>query len=736
MAGFQPFAITEFKTGLFQYLQPWIRPMEAFEPLINAYIYRGCINKRAGYIPFGLPNASQQGAGRLVYQDYLATGNGGKTYSGTLTLFPIVVGSFNPFSPSESFTDNGDGTLTGSAGGSGTIVYATGVWTLSFHSNVSSGVNIYANFSPLLATPRPIMGIKTWTNETDGSQKLVVLDTRRASLFNNATNMFTALNSVSQIIWQGDGSTTSITLSTGWVAVSPYTQSLTPNSISITDGTSMITDDGAGNLSSSGNFAPGGTVNYSTGVIMLNFTAPLSTSTFITLTATLTGDYFTGTPANFFNATNWLGYLYLTNNVDRITRFNGTTLDRPPFPITQANAITYTNNIATTLDVQVYKNRLLAIRPNLTNNGTDNGVKGQSIRYSALQNPLDFVSDIVGHGGEVSAPTDDFIQSDEFLRDILVVAFSFSAWIFRFTGSQFDPFRWDKLTVSKNCNAPYGTIGYDERITWMGNKGLVASDGVNVQRYDLQIIDQFLDIQQKSFAQCYGFRYDNLNQGWMLYPSIEDTITNTSVILSDSVLVYNFAENSWSIYELPMNCLGLYRVTKDATWADFASNKPLGIQYPDWAEAQVPWNFFLGESFTPTLLGGGQDGVVYEMDNGVTDNGASILTQITSTQWNPFIKDGQKVQFGYIDFYYEVLDDVLPPIINLSFFVDNSNTASIADIILELDGNSTNNISNFKRVYVNLTGQFVRMTMESSSDANFKINGIILWCRPAGRLTP
>src|SRR5260221_3286846 len=52
-SAYQPFIISEFKTGLFNYQQPWIRPLDAFEPLTNAYIYRGIVNKRAGFSQFG-----------------------------------------------------------------------------------------------------------------------------------------------------------------------------------------------------------------------------------------------------------------------------------------------------------------------------------------------------------------------------------------------------------------------------------------------------------------------------------------------------------------------------------------------------------------------------------------------------------------------------------------------------------------------------------------------------------
>ena len=135
--------------------------------------------------------------------------------------------------------------------------------------------------------------------------------------------------------------------------------------------------------------------------------------------------------------------------------------------------------ITTALDVQVYKQRLLVIRPTLS----IDGVQNQSIYWSAQQR-VDNASnawrvDIAGNGGFLAAPTGDIIQSTEFIRDVLVVFFTNSTWIFRFTGNQSDPFRWDKVNNSKSTNAPYAAVNYDERSTSIGNTGLIACDGVS-----------------------------------------------------------------------------------------------------------------------------------------------------------------------------------------------------------------------------------------------------------------
>lgn len=77
----------------------------------------------------------------------IATGNGGAAYSGTLAAFPVQVGTYTVTTPQETFIDNGNGTVTGSAGGSGTINYTNGAWTLTFGVIVLAGVPINASYS-------------------------------------------------------------------------------------------------------------------------------------------------------------------------------------------------------------------------------------------------------------------------------------------------------------------------------------------------------------------------------------------------------------------------------------------------------------------------------------------------------------------------------------------------------------------------------------------------------------
>lgn len=83
--------------------------------------------------------------------EVIDTGDGAtKAYSGTIAHYPIQPGTLVITDGVETFADDGLGRLTGDAGGSGTIVYATGAYDLSFNANVVNLTDIEAtNYNEL-----------------------------------------------------------------------------------------------------------------------------------------------------------------------------------------------------------------------------------------------------------------------------------------------------------------------------------------------------------------------------------------------------------------------------------------------------------------------------------------------------------------------------------------------------------------------------------------------------------
>jgi hypothetical protein len=165
-----------------------------------------------------------------------------------------------------------------------------------------------------------------------------------------------------------------------------------------------------------------------------------------------------------------------------------------------------------------------------------------------------------------------------------------------------------------------------------------------------------------------------------------------------------------------------------------------------WQSTAQAWNSYQAQKGALQLLAGDTSGNVYKMDqsSSLTDNGSPIIPDVVSAKWNPIIQLGQKTQFGHIDIYYTIPTELgQPPVsLTLNFYVDNNeNIAATRVLTLDSTGPSTSSSSNFKRIYVNLVGEFIQMEVVENAGPSFAVNpffqflGFILWARPAGRLT-
>lgn len=86
---------------------------------------------------------------KQIQEEDLADGDGVTTaFSGILEDYPIIKGTVLIYDGIEIFSDNGDGTLTGSAGGSGTIDYSTGAYSVTFNVAPSSTTTVETKYEP------------------------------------------------------------------------------------------------------------------------------------------------------------------------------------------------------------------------------------------------------------------------------------------------------------------------------------------------------------------------------------------------------------------------------------------------------------------------------------------------------------------------------------------------------------------------------------------------------------
>ena len=632
----------------------------------------------------------------------------------------------------------------------GTIDYNTGAWTFTAQSVLSSLSAIQLGFTSANTTRLTIMGITQWNDQSNNTFDLVVCDTRRASVYNVTSQLFDPLCEVNETLFILNGTDTvydngDTPFQGTFGLIAPL--SMTFELINVVTGNVEDTaiDDGAGGIVGGTEIASG-TVNYFSGRITITLSGALTAGWAINVTFGLQNDYFTGDQSNFFNWTNWepstnkivtqvaqplsppaavadietptqfqVGFLYLTNGVDPITLYHNGMLSRPAFAIRQKNLGLGKNEILNALDVKTFASRLLIVRPTTTIG--DGNPDPQSIRWSAQFQPTNTVADIPGSGGELSAATSDWINSTKFLKDFIVCNFQNSVWYFRFTGSAFAPFTFYKANTTKNTSAPYGSIEFDDQVTAMGSKGLIYCDGTTVDRYDLKIFDQYDSINSEAFIQCFGLRFDVLNQSWMLYPDAE-----TDALLSTKVLLWNYLEDSWATFNMSLSCLGLGFGVRDITWADFAPGGVFGANGMTWQQAMFPWNSYLTQKESLRLLGGNFIGEVLQLNDGPTDHGTEIRMSATTKKYNPFAQLGLKGQFAYLDVYYTVNPEIE---LTFQFYIDNSeidpfNPDPDFEKTISLTG-TPNAEYGWKRIYINVQTAQIQWNITDNAFSNFKI---------------
>lgn len=90
----------------------------------------------------------------IYTEESIGTGDGSTTnFTGTLTNNPVLKGQIEITDGTETFTDwDGDGTMTGSVGGTGTITYSSGAYDITFNTAPTNGTDIKAYYSENMQT--------------------------------------------------------------------------------------------------------------------------------------------------------------------------------------------------------------------------------------------------------------------------------------------------------------------------------------------------------------------------------------------------------------------------------------------------------------------------------------------------------------------------------------------------------------------------------------------------------
>lgn len=709
---FTPFVISEFKTGLFRYLAPWITPRDSFSESRNVYVNRGSVFSRDG-----LELVGQRFYSRRIVS---AAASHAETLTGAIQGTTEIEGS------TFLYREQADGTFRRISGTENVTIklnQQTKALSLTFQSATQREF-----FISYQAYGTPVRAIIPFADQDSQSYGHILVDDQGLCVYLNGRRVSGV--AVDQLGVLLKAKQRNFTFSIPW--------DFDLNSLKVTFRIGGVTS----TIAYNNGFKPSGDVT------SLTYNPTLKAVSGTLGKDPMDGDWvrFQLYPNSVLRGSGGLvswdtsrNFIAISNGVDRVLFFDIAkhTLSKPFFPITEAAIWSGTNQIARAQQVKFYKNRLLLLDVEIENTGGQNGRWKQSVRWSTpfldqsgLFSHWNFVTD-KPYGGEYSPDTNSTVIGCGEVRDKLVVWYTEDVYTMEPTGVAQVPFVFNKINNSKFATCPFTTTDLDTTTQIFGSRGYLQSEGVSVSRIDLSIPDYYetIDFTHRNRISSYRFSGED-NRICTLFPSYRSPNGEC-----DRMLVYNFVENTFSEYSWgtpKLSCLGAIRAEKVTTWGDMRNYK----FRPD--VAAFTFASFFTRISERIPVAGGMQGQIYAMRgytdwNTTTKSADPIDWSFRTCRFGPFIQEGLSSNFGYLDIYFEGFGEEDPCAVEMEIYADGRSTPSkTVQFLLS----AKTKVQTFRRVHLQIAAQFIELKFRSDPALPYrsplKLLGLILWAERGG----
>jgi hypothetical protein len=352
----------------------------------------------------------------------------------------------------------------------------------------------------------------------------------------------------------------------------------------------------------------------------------------------LPGTTWTGSDSQFFWTTNyWVGdgnfnIFWATNFNDPIRYCNGQTATNWQNFSPQIDASG--NLLLNCLAMLPFRGRLVVfntiegtINPGLSYTrrirwaalGTPFTTSDGSIVTSNL-NPNAWRDDIRGRGGFLDIPTSEDIVAIGFVRDNLVIYCERSTWQLRYTGRTIAPFQIERVNAELGAQSLFSAVQFDTSLLGIGDKGIVECDSYKSEKIDIKIPNFVFNLNNSNDApqRIQGIR-DFENR--LVYWTVCSQAANGTY--PDQRLVYNYENDSWSIFTDSLTALGTFQTPASRTWMN--TNLP-------WINCNFPW--IDQPAFQYTIVGGNQQGFIEYLNETTTNDPSLYISAITANSPN------------------------------------------------------------------------------------------------------
>jgi hypothetical protein len=235
----------------------------------------------------------------------------------------------------------------------------------------------------------------------------------------------------------------------------------------------------------------------------------------------------------------------------------------------------------------------------------------------------------VAGSGLFQADTYQNITGATILGQIMALNFDRMAYTLEKTKDAFNPYFGRAIPGVLGTNAKFSAVSWNDIVQSIGKTGILGTDGRQNLRTDNKIPYFTQDtIDQIDFNLTYG-GFDRLNNQFLW--AYKDSETDSST--QNSVLVKNYEENTWSIYDQRFSVLGQTDLGRNLTWDDI--DETTGNEsWAQWNTTEEIWDRIgIGQTIQKTLAGDDL-GFIYELNQDFDDyftNISAITPGATTT---------------------------------------------------------------------------------------------------------
>jgi len=257
-----------------------------------------------------------------------------------------------------------------------------------------------------------------------------------------------------------------------------------------------------------------------------------------------------------------------------------------------------------------------------------------------LQGKTSYAGNEADGGGFIDLPVEEEIVSATIIKDRLIVYCERSTWELIATGNPAIPFTWVGISTSAGSASTFSTVDFDNESVTISINGIYACNGSDVARIDRQIPNEVFSFLKTSTgtSRIQGIR-DFYND--LAYWSVLDFADAKTHRFPNKLLVFNYIDKSWSMYDDTITAFGYIEQTSSKDWS-----------FGNW-DISGGWGTYYQQGDSRFILAGNHQGFLFKVNNELPKN-APVMTvaKVTITSGKAYllipshnIADGEFIYF-------------------------------------------------------------------------------------------